>query len=131
MTAAAQRLQVASAMSEDDLLGNVLDLARVLGWWAHHCRPARTAHGWRTPVQGNAGFPDLILVRDGWLIAAELKRQREKPTAAQGEWLGRFQQVGFVVGNRPAGGVRAEVWRPVDLLSGAIRAALETPGGAP
>lgn len=131
MTAAAQRLQVASAMSEDDLLVNVLDLARVLGWWAHHCRPARTAHGWRTPVQGNPGFPDLVLIRGGWLIAAELKRQREKPTTAQGEWLGRFQQIGAIMGHRPAGGVRAVVWRPADLLGGTVRAALDNPAGTP
>ncbi len=123
MTGAARRLQVASAMTEDDLLCNVLDLARALDWWAHHCRPARTARGWRTPVQGNSGFPDLIMARGGWLIVAELKRQRERPTVEQAEWLGRFAAV--------CGQVLTAVWRPADLLDGTIRAALTAPATAP
>lgn len=65
-------------ITEADWMRQVTDLATILGWsWAHF-RPARTAHGWRTPVSGplGAGWPDLVLVRDRRLIFAELKRER-------------------------------------------------------
>jgi hypothetical protein len=113
-------------MTEDQLLDSTIDLARVLGWLAHHCRPARTDKGWRTPVQGDPGFPDLIFVRDGWLIAAELKSQTGRVAAGQSLWVDRLDEVSLRAG-RPSGGLLVVVWRPVDWYAGAIRQVLDHP----
>jgi hypothetical protein len=64
-------------VTEADLQRLVTDAAELYGWsWAHF-RPAQTARGWRTPVEGpiGAGFPDLILARprDHRLLFVELK----------------------------------------------------------
>lgn len=53
-------------MNEDDLMVGVTDTARNLGWGWVHFRPARTAKGYRTPVEGplGKGWPDLVLMHD-------------------------------------------------------------------
>jgi hypothetical protein len=95
------------ALTESQWQRQVLDLARLYGWRAAHFRPARTAHGWRTPVQADgAGFPDLALVRGRELVFAELKAASGRPTPAQREWLDALGAVP---------GVRAECWRPGDF----------------
>jgi excisionase family DNA binding protein len=46
-----------------------------------HFRPGRTAHGWRTAVEGDGkGFPDLLLVHPdaGFVWFVELKRDDNK-----------------------------------------------------
>lgn len=84
---------------------DVIELAHTLGWLCAHFRPALTKHGWRTPVSADgAGFPDLILVRDR-VIAAELKREKGKPSDDQQSWLEAFR----------AAGVEAYLWRPSDV----------------
>ena len=94
------------AVTEADFLGQVIDLARLLGYRVAHFRPAMTARGWRTPVSGDgAGFPDLVLVGRGRVIAAELKREVGAVTADQQAWLDAFA----------AAGIEAFVWRPRDL----------------
>lgn len=76
------------AMSEEDLQQQILQLARLEGWLAHHTRPARTDKGWRLPLQGDPGYPDLTLAHpDGLVVIAELKRERGKPTEQQEAWL--------------------------------------------
>src|SRR6266536_5294190 len=77
----------AAAMSEDHLLSNVVDLARLQGWLIHHCRPAHTAKGWRTPITGTPGFPDLVLARPPRLILAELKSMSGGVHRLQRVWL--------------------------------------------
>ena len=62
-------------MTEREFQRAVVELARLMGWRVHHTRPALTRAGeWRTPIQGDAGFPDLVLCRPPRLILAELKR---------------------------------------------------------
>jgi hypothetical protein len=96
------------AIRESEFLEQVVALARLRGWRVAHFRPARTAQGWRTPVQGDGrGFPDLLLVRergDRRVIAAELKVGAGRPTIEQAEWLSAFA----------AAGVAAYTWRPDD-----------------
>jgi hypothetical protein len=74
-------------VTEHDLQRLVTDAASVLGWHWVHFRPAQTAHGWRTPVQGplGEGWPDLFLARprDGRLLAVELKSDKGTVTADQ------------------------------------------------
>jgi hypothetical protein len=76
------------AMSEAQLQEHVIEAARINGWLIHHVRPAWTAKGYRTPVQGDVGFVDLVLLhwRKG-IIFAELKRQKGRLGPRQRDWL--------------------------------------------
>lgn len=61
---------------ESDFQAQVIEAAEVyLGWRVVHFRPARTKHGWRTPVSGSLGkgWPDLIMAKGDRLLAVELK----------------------------------------------------------
>lgn len=81
----------------------VLELAKLHGWRTAHFRPAMTAKGWRTPVQGDgSGFPDLVLVRGCRLIFAELKSANGKVAPAQTEWLLALWHAG----------AECYIWRP-------------------
>ena len=62
-------------VSEADFQAAVVELAMWRGWRVHAERPARTSKGWRTPVQGDVGYPDITLCRPPRLIHAELKSQ--------------------------------------------------------
>lgn len=96
----------AKAMSEADLLANVINLAHDCGWLVSHSRPAMTTKGWRTATQGDRGALDLTLARGGRVILAELKRQfGGKFEDGQQEWL------------KASGGY---LWQPLDLLTGRI-----------
>jgi hypothetical protein len=89
--------------SEDRFLGQVLTLAKLLGWRVVHFRPGRTRRGWATPVQGDGlGFPDLLFLRAKTCFVAELKRAGGKPTEAQVEWLEAFR----------AADIAAYLWTP-------------------
>lgn len=103
MTARVARLP---PLNETEFLRQVLDLATLLGWHAAHFRPARTARGWRTPVQGSlgAGFPDLVLVRvrDQRLVLCELKSDTGKLSPRQVEVHDILRAAGRDV----------RVWRP-------------------
>jgi hypothetical protein len=67
----------------------IIDLATLYRWRIHHCRPALRASGrYSTPIQGHAGFPDLVLAKAGRVIFAELKTNAaaSKLTAEQAAW---------------------------------------------
>ncbi len=92
-------------MNERDLEAGVLDIARLYGWRVVHFRPARTAHGWRTPVAADGtGWPDLFMVRGPRLVAAELKSDRGRLTPAQAGWLDALA----------GAGAECHQWRPAD-----------------
>jgi hypothetical protein len=97
------------ALTEADFLGQVIELAHLLGWRVAHFRPAWTGRGWRTPVQGDgAGFPDLLLVRRDRLIAAELKREVGGVVSEdQRRWLRDMD----------AAGLETAIWRPSDFAA--------------
>jgi len=93
-------------MTERDFQRAVVELARLMGWRVHHTRPALTQRGrWLTPIQGDAGFPDLVLCRGGRVIFAELKRKGRQPTQEQQAWLDALRQ---------CNGVECYLWRPSD-----------------
>jgi hypothetical protein len=94
------------SVTEAQFLEQVIDLAHVFGYRVAHFRPAWSGRGYRTPVQGDgAGFPDLILVGRGRVIAAELKRETTQATPDQLAWLTAFTEAG----------IATYVWRPRDL----------------
>ena len=92
MASNSARATMDAAVTEDAFLLQVIELARLRHWLVHHCRPARTRKGWATPIQGDPGFPDLVLVSDPdkrsdcRLIFAELKSQKGKTTHSQNQW---------------------------------------------
>lgn len=100
---------------EDDLLKAVIDLCKLLGLRTVHFRPAKTAQGWRTAVQGDGkGWPDLVIVGPGGVLYRELKATGKYPDLDQRAWIAALG----------AAGQDVAVWRPVDLISGRIEAEL-------
>ena len=93
---------------EDDFQAAVLDIAARNGWRTMHIRPARTSTGWRTPVSGGGkGFPDLIAIRRGVLIVAELKVPPNKTTPEQDLWLEDFRELAAMTDS-----VKVFLWTP-------------------
>jgi len=109
---------LARAMTEAALQSCVLDYARLTGWRAVHFRPAQNDSGrWLTPIEGDPGWPDLVLARPGRLVVAELKSARGRVEPDQQAWITLLGSVG--------GAVSVYVWRPVDWLDGTIRRILD------
>lgn len=101
-------------MLESEFQEQIIELAHALRWTVAHFRPAKTAHGWRTPVSADgAGFPDLVLVRPPRLIVAELKNEKGRVSVDQRAWLDLFESVPCA---------ETHLWRPDDFE--AIHAAL-------
>jgi hypothetical protein len=92
-------------VTEAELQAAVIDLARTFQWTVYHTHDSR---------RSQAGFPDLVMVRDGELIFAELKSEKGKLSPAQREWLRELDMTSVAV----------YIWRPVDWTSGAIEAVL-------
>ena len=88
--------------SEADLQAFIVDYARLNGWLVHHTRPARTSKGWKTPIQGDAGYPDLTLARNGEVLFLELKSAKGRIRPEQQTWINAM-------------GDRVHVVRPQDL----------------
>lgn len=88
----------------------VIEYARLRGWLVHVERRARSEKGWRTPIKGDAGFPDLVLARAGQLVLVELKAQKGRVSAGQSHWLDALnpRREGLPFGNE------VHVWRPSD-----------------
>ena len=97
----APAVKIPLTISEADFQSAVIDLAMLYHWRVCHFRPARTAKGWRTPIIGHKGFPDLVLAREGRVIIAELKRQHAKIEPSQLIWQHHLGEL-------------ARAWRPSD-----------------
>jgi len=87
----------------------VVAAARLGGWFVYHNRPAQNGAGkWRTALQGDQGFPDLVLVhaiaRVVWFI--ELKRKPNTLAPPQLAWADAL---------RAAGADYRLVWVPDEL----------------
>jgi hypothetical protein len=93
---------MALTISESAFLDAVVTLAHYRHWLVYHPLAAlRVDESHTTPVQGDAGFPDLVLARDGLVLFRELKRQHEQLMPNQVMW------------QRGLGGLW-ELWRPSD-----------------
>ena len=97
---------MAAHLSEGEWQDQVLDLARLLGWFPYHTFDSR---------HSQPGFPDLVLVRER-VVFAELKRQRERLKPAQVAWQGLLR----------AAAAEVYVWRPADFDQ--VRAILQRRG---
>ena len=72
------------AATEKDYQRTIIDAAKCSFAGPH--RAAWTGRGWRTPIQGHAGFPDLVLVHAAvGVLFVELKYST-KLTADQQRW---------------------------------------------
>lgn len=121
MTASA-RATIARAMSEDDLKAAVLDACSAYGWLVHHDRPARSRRDgqdrYSTPVEGDAGFPDLVLSHPKHgVLFRELKSERGRLSDDQQVWLAALAD----------GGANVAVWTPTSWVDGLVD--LELRGG--
>jgi hypothetical protein len=95
------------AMLEAQFKNAVIEVAQRYGWFVHHDLPAMNKRGkWATHIQGDSGFPDLVLVNPkGVLVFAELKTEIGVVRKTQNAWLDRLEQSGAIV----------QVWRPNQL----------------
>lgn len=89
---------------EADMQQAVMDAARLGGWLAYHTHDAR-----RSPE----GFPDVLAVRGGEMVAYELKTVRNHTTAAQEAWLAAFRT--FADAHGLEGYMDVRVVRPGDM----------------
>lgn len=92
---------------EKDFQSTVIGFAQVRKWLVMHTRNVRTPTGYRTPLQGDPGFPDLALARDGLLLCVELKRQSGRLEPSQQRWSDAL-------------GECWRLWRPSDWNNGTI-----------
>ena len=90
-------------ISEAEFQTTVVELATLRGWLVHHTRAARTQDGWRTPLQGHKGFPDLVLARAGNVIFAELKSEIGRLSHEQQAWAAHLPPDSYYL------------WRPCDF----------------
>ena len=96
----------------EDFQPQVVKLAQLCGWRPYHTHDSR---------RSAAGFPDLILIKDGELIAAELKVAARTSSPEQLHWLGAFDGVPGCVAIvwRPNKAPKAEKWWRVETSEGA------------
>lgn len=95
-------------MTEEEWLNRLIEVAQLYRWLVTHFRPAWTARGFRTPLQGRPGFPDLVLVRAPRIEFIEAKVKA--PTSPdQRLWL---VELANCCSQNPLVGVR--LWTPSD-----------------
>jgi hypothetical protein len=75
-------------MTEAEFTDSILKWAKVYGWRRFHVRGNT-----RRLIQGDVGFPDLVLLKGDRLIFAELKVAKNKPTPEQAGWLSALSKL--------------------------------------
>jgi hypothetical protein len=82
--------------SEAECQRTIIEAAKLGGWLVHAERPAQTAGRHMTPIQGHAGFPDLVLVhqRRRQVVFIELKRKPNRVEPLQARWIETLASVG-------------------------------------
>lgn len=120
------RTALAGSLSEGQLQKLVIDRARELGWLVHHCRPAMNKKGeWRTHIQGDKGFFDLVLARGGEVWFVELKTEKGMPTREQFAWIhGCVVQATSKDQLVQLSTHHVALWRPFDWYNGTIERVL-------
>lgn len=90
MTAAARPLEV-------DCERTIIEAAHTLGYLVHGSRPAGHKAGWRTPLKGDKGWPDLVIVGHGQCFVVEIKRKPNRLEPAQQAWFDALNAAGVDV----------------------------------
>jgi len=74
--------------SERDCQQTIVDAARLLGYRVLAIRPSADQRGrWKSPIQGDPGYPDLTLVHPrAGVMFVELKRAPNRLEADQVAW---------------------------------------------
>ena len=99
-------------MSETNFQKQVTDLMDLFGWRWHHETDSR---------KSKAGWLDLLAVRAGHVVVAELKTETGVVEPEQAVWLAHWRSVEHEVrssSTRPAGSppaVQVFLWRPSDI----------------
>lgn len=97
-------------MSEAELVDAIIELCMYLRLRVCHFRPALTAKGYRTAIQGHSGYPDLTIAGPGGVLFREVKSDKGKLTKDQLVWLALLG---------------ADVYRPCDWMSGRVERELK------
>ena len=96
-----------------EIQDGIAALARMKGWKVAHFSPGRVGpkDSWITNyAYDSKGFPDLLMLRAGRIVAIEVKGSGDSVSAAQLEWLNVLRDAGaqtFIVG-------------PTDWASGSV-----------
>lgn len=101
--ATAARAELDAAMSEKEFQQQVVDFARLKGWRVFHAFDSR---------RSAAGFPDLVLVRNGHLAFLELKTSKGRITAEQEQWIDDLNEVPAI----DARVLRPQHWTEIEEL---------------
>ena len=91
-------------ITEKQFEGQVSYLAKMFGWRYYHPFLSKWSE---------RGWPDVVLLRDGRLILAELKSERGKLTPDQARWLWELRRVP---------GLEVRIWRPRHLETRIVEA---------
>jgi hypothetical protein len=94
-------------ITEANFQAAVIELAEACGWWV-----------WKDydPRRNQAGWPDLFLWRNGYILFAELKREKGKRTPLQDEMAQKLMltEARSIPGADLIPLVRYYLWRPSD-----------------
>lgn len=115
VTREAYHRMLAKDMREDVLVTRIVELAAGNGWRIIHQRPARTAKGYRTAIQGHKGFPDLVIASRLGVLFVECKTETGQLEPEQRVWRDTLQTAG----------ADWRLWRPSDWFNGHIERVLE------
>ena len=89
-----------STPSEGDFQKTIIEVAEIHHWNIYHVAKVKG----KLRSKSSIGFPDLVLVRGGRLIFAELKVGKNNPTDDQMRWLTELRRAHHYV----------YLWRPCD-----------------
>ena len=92
-------------ITERDWQTFVIQLAVARKWKYYHPPDNKPINGRIQRVV--AGFPDLVLIKDGRMVYAELKREKGIISLEQAEWIKEIK----------ACGIECYVWRPSQVAS--------------
>lgn len=96
-----EQIGLPATISERDFQDRVVELARLRRWLVYHTHDSR---------RSDPGFPDLVMVRGGVLVFAELKTEKGRLTRDQQKWLHELDRTSAAT----ARVVQVYGWRPSD-----------------
>ena len=90
-----------AGMSEADWVRRIIDTGHLYQWKCTHFLPSKTNKGWRTALQGDTGFVDLVMAKAGRVLHVEAKTDVGRIRPDQIEWAKEI-------------GPTYRLWRPRD-----------------